>query len=234
MYRPRPRSIGMVRKPYAPKKAKSVVQKVTRLERVVRSLKPELKFIDLNNDATNVSTANGLVTHLTALAGGTTQTTRVGNAIRISSIQVNWLPVLSLGSVDVQQANSGVRFFVVQDTQQAVDAAPTAALIFDQPSLPFTNLRVNTALTRFKILYDSKPMIFSYGLISVGNPSPESNVVFHRNIEIPCNITTRFNGSATSDIEKNGIYLVVLSNCLISGSSSFDYFCTSRIVFSDV
>jgi len=216
-----------------------LAKKVMRLEKSVRMVKPEVKWFDADVSGTNVSTAAGLVSHLTAIASGTGVGARVGNSIRITDIELNWLPSLASTSIDGTQANAGARFYIVQDTQQVADTAPTGGLLVDQTSLPFTQLLNVLFQSEFKVLYDSGPQNYNYsqGPIQLGGAAqgivPEA-AVFHRNIKIPCNIVTRYNGTGSGDIQRNGIYLFVYSNALIAAASSFDYFATSRVKFVDV
>lgn len=216
-----------------------LAKKVMRLEKSVRLVKPEVKWFDADLSGTNVSTANGLVSHFTAITSSTGVSNRIGNAIRLVEIELNWLPSLANTSVDGTQANAGARFYIVQDTQQIADTAPTGGLLVDQPSLPFTQLFNVLFQSEFKILYDSGPQNYNYsqGPIQLGGATqgivPEA-AVFHRNIKIPVNIVTRYNGTGSGDIQKNGIYLFVYSNCLLAAASSFDYFATSRVKFVDV
>jgi len=210
---------------------RNLSKRVDKLAKSVRLVKPEVKWADCSVSVSNVSTTTGAVTSMLAVSQGTSSANRIGDAIRLISIELNWLPSLATTSVSGNQANSGARFYVVQDQQQIADTAPVGSDFVDQPSLPAIQLTNINFQNRFKILYDSGPQIYSqYDVLPI---IPE-NRSFVRNIVIPCNILVRYNGVASTDYQKNAIYLFVFSNCLVAGSSSFDYTGTARVKFTDV
>lgn len=144
--------------------------------------------------ATTLNTS-GTVTHLTDISQGDSSSTRTGNSLLLKTVYVknrviwNSLDVLELGSI---------RYWIVMDTQQAADTSPTLTDIFN--NLNGTQSMTNvTTQGRFKILKS-------------GTIKQNRNLAFNDvNDFYTCpsfGTHIKYNGTAGSDIQKNGIYLV--------------------------
>jgi len=166
---------------------------MTRLRRLQGEMKhndQDLTAVFLNVTATNL--ANTL-TQLTDIEQGDTIDTRTGNSILIKSIFIQ-------GCLQDQNTDWEVKFFLIQDRQQVADTTPTVGNIFEDadPAHPLLN---RSTLGRFKILYSTR--IYT-------RKSVESGDAMVIRMYKKCSIPVRYNGSATSDIQKNGIYWVTL------------------------
>lgn len=202
----------------APKKAKSVAAQVTRLQRQVALLKPEVKhFVGLANFV-NVTAAAGAIQNLNEVAGGSGISDRVGDVIRSKSIEV----IMNQGSVT---AGSIVRFIVVKDSQNgaiapSISGAAISVLTSASPTLAMLN---PTARPRFKVLYDQ---IHVRPLITYGQYTSEV-----RRWGMQLNFPINFVGSAASAYGKNSLWLIVLTN---DAAGTMDVTAEYDIGFTDV
>lgn len=147
------------------------------------------------------------VINLCAIAQGTDINQRVGNEIKVLGVNLKAV-VNEFGSA------RSVRTMLIQDTQQISDTSPSISDMFaySAPNNYLLNIQNNK---RFKILERSEIRYSYMGVYSGsnspftgGNPFPELNL-FHK-FKYPLRV--RYNGSATSDVQKNALYLVILGS----------------------
>lgn len=210
--------------------------KVVKLTKLVAGLRPEVKYIDTSLSSNNVSVANGIVVHLTGIAQGTNVNNRVGDLISTLWWNVN-ISVTNSSAANATNENPSYRFYIVKDTQQVGDTAPTGADLVDQPSLPKIQLLniVTTMQKRFQILYDSRPQILypGTGLVAANN-----STVFLSKLQFNLRGSKkgqiRFNGVNAADIQKGGLYLFFYTDVVVGGADAFDFTGTSRVAYTDV
>lgn len=213
----------------------NLAQKVVKLTKLVSGLRPETKYIDTSLTSNNVSVNNGVVINLTAIAGGTGINQRVGDAVNMLWWNLNLSVTLS-SAQNTTTEMPAFRFYIVRDLQQVSDTAPTGSDLVDQPSLPKIQL-LNVATTmqrRFQIVYDSKPQLIFPG---TGLAILNNSVVYPQR----CVFTLRgskkgpirFNGTASTDIQKGGLYLFFYTDVTMSGDV-LDFVGTSRVAYNDV
>lgn len=214
----------------------NLAQKVVKLTKLVRGLKPEIKYIDSSLNTNNVSVANGIVIHLTGIAAGTAVNQRVGDLVTALWWNVN-LSLTSSSTFSATNDNPSFRFYIVRDTQQVGDTAPSGADLVDQPSLPKIQLlNVSTTMQkRFQVLYDSKPQILFAG---TGLAAQNNSVVFPARLQF--NVRgfkkgpVRFNGLNAGDIQKGGLYLFFYTDVVVGGVDALDFTGTSRVAYHDI
>lgn len=234
-----PKSNSVV--PVSAKQAEiNLASKVVRLEKLVRGLKPEVKYIDTSLTTSNVPTT-GTVIHFTSVAQGTAINTRVGDAIRCLWFQINFQALFSESILISTNESPTFRFYVVQDLQQAPDTAPTLGTLVDNPGTPNIQLlEVQSAMQgRYKVLFDSKPQVCSPGIQSGIGATTLNN-----SVSIPMraqwNFTKKFasiiryNGAASTDQQKGALYIMVSSNMVQTATACFDFSGTARVAFTDV
>lgn len=153
----------------------------------------------LHKDTTiNMSSAQTNIQSLVAIAQGDTDAGRTGNSILLRNIYIR-------GSVAINNSvigNTRVTLALVKDTQQISDTVPAVADIFQSPSDPDT-LLVTNQFGRFKILWRK-----TYVLTPIGGGRNVTNI--NKYWKLYDHI--RYNGSASTDIQKNGYYLVAISS----------------------
>jgi len=101
-----------------------------------------------------------------------------------------------------QTTNTRIMLAIVVDNQQVSDTTPALSDIFTSGTDPHTLLNVNT-LGRFKIL---KRMQITLDSNAAGN-NARTLRLFRR-----FNFHVRYNGTAGSDTQKNGVYLVMITS----------------------
>lgn len=214
----------------------NLARKVVQLSKYVKGLKPEMKFADLTMSSSNVPTATGYTQLMSAIAAGTGVNQRVGENVQIKYLELHFQPLYT-NSVDTAvNENPSYRFFIVQDKQQISDTTPDLTDLLDQPATPSLSLFNVSEQKRFRVIYDSGPQTVTFGVLAADMDSSISfpgklNFTVKRNVSI----TTQFNGTASTDIQKNGIYFMIQSNMVsVAPAACFDFQCTTRVGYIDV
>jgi len=196
----------------------SLLQQVRSLQRFVATLKPEIKFHDTACAGSNVP-VTGTVDHITDIAQGDTVSTRTGNAINVVSITLK-------GTIsDYGAAGSHFRVCLVQDKQQVADTAPAAGTIFSDAiasANPVTAVPTIANLSRFNVLWMSRA--YHSGGLNAGF------VNNYWECSKKVNIKVSYNGTASTDIEKNGLYVIFLSD---QAAATVDFNGLARLGFTD-
>ncbi len=125
---------------------------------------------------------------------GNTANTRVGQSIKIKSFNMRAnAGINSSGRITV------LRCMVFVDKQQAADATPTIAVLLDSatPESPINLF----SQKRFRVLYDKYITL---------NDSGHNN--YGIDISIPLDMVQLYNGSAATDIDKNGIFMLLIAS----------------------
>lgn len=153
------------------------------------------EMLKKDKQITGTVDSTGSVTHVTDIAQGDGEGTRTGNSIFCRAL--NWKgQVFRTTSGNALQS---FRIMVVQDGQQITDSGPGVTDILESATV-YSHLNKNT-VGRFKVLYNRVFLMSSTGELG-------KNV----NINIPMRHHVRYNGSATSDIAKGGLYVLLLSD----------------------
>jgi len=208
-----------------PSKAGPLTQQVKALQAFANRFKPEKKYFETALALTNLVEGTGGILNLVSVAEGTGENDRIGWTINVHDIKINIY--YSTSEVTFPAATAFIRFALVVDKEQVADTAPTAGNVFSGatpgafPTIQF--------LERFKILYVSPQLSGRMANVSTATHVPtRSNCQEYTWSGMQ---KVQFNGTSGSDIEKNGIYLVVL---LDGFSSTLDTGGTCRISFTDV
>lgn len=154
---------------------------------------------------------SGAVTSLASIAQGDTLVQRNGN-----SILAKYLGIRYTVNMNASATNTILRTILVKDLQQVSDTAPTLGDVLQ-------DVTVNSFLDykfpgRFSVLMDKTIQLSANGR----NGHMEK-------INIPLNTHIKYNGTASTDIQKNGLYLMFVSNesanvPTISGASRLHYY----------
>lgn len=208
------------------RKTGTLTQQVKSLQRAVKALEPELKYYDISVGAADIP-ATGTVTHVTNIAQGDTAGTRTGNAICVKELSFNGY--FQRNATDFG-ADAYYRIAIVVDKQQVADTAPTAAMIFSNAAVPTDGLPNVDNLERFRVLwlspvYDAWRMRLDSDNLAAG--APTQSAVFSKTMKL--NLRVEYNGTALTDIQKNGIYVVYISSTTVGDISA-----NIRLGFTDV
>lgn len=183
--------------------------KVRKLER-----KQEVKIHDIAvNTLANVSNA-GLIRDLALIAQGNTLDARDGDFIApfLLNIRMNW-------TGDAAATTGVYRTIVLRDKQQEATVTPSVAnvLASTSPLAQFNLLNRN----RFKILYDRT-------FTGVNDAAIRQSWV--QIIRLKLTLPMQFRGAATTDIQKNGLYMIVIFN---NNANMPDVTFSTRLFYND-
>lgn len=163
----------------------------------VRYLKGLVNSEMLHNQVSgsvSVNNSTGQVISLTSIGQNDTDAGRTGNSILARNLFIR------LGITQNSSATSTFyRIMLVLDTQQVADTAPTIAQILQSASTLSPLNDDNTG--RFKIMQN--------WFFTTDNTKNTTRVI-EKYYKIYKHV--RFNGTTSSDIQKNGMYLVMLSD----------------------
>lgn len=212
-----------------PKTTGSLMQQVRSLQRTVRQLAPEIKHFDQDIGVSDVTTS-GAVVNCCQIAQGDSNVARTGNTIFVKSVTISGSVVR--GADVILQPNACYQVALVIDKDNVADSSPTAANIFN-PSDPRVLLLNSATLERFRVLYLS-PVLENLRIVTdldglATSAVPTQSFMFKTTV-FP-NVKVSYNGGASSDIQKNGIYVVFLSN---DSSNTIDFAGVSRVSYTDV
>lgn len=154
--------------------------------------KPEIKYADIGSTTDLPDNTGQVEGNLVNITQGETGNLRIGNVITVKSMYLRLYAYQ-----DASATNTAMRFAIVQDNQQVADTAPVWTDIFTE-NHPCSQ-RKNTSLQRFKVLADK--------MITFGDKK-----MYHTELYLKLNHVVRYNGIASTDIQKGGIYLLMVSN----------------------
>jgi len=205
-------------KRYKTKVSQSDHAKLLRLQRTVAALKPETKYLQLQSQNNNVTSA-GVVAYLSGIAQGVTDATRVGDSIR-----AQWLDV----SIHTEQMTTPGYIFRVDIVKDKMNdqGFPTVSQIFTSadPTANFVNRLFDQ---RFKILQTY--WFSSNAWLSGGQ---EAAVVKNGRLSLG-NMPIEFTGTGATiaSAGKNALFIVITTN---DGSSTMDIAVNCELAFTDV
>lgn len=188
---------------------KSVTKTVNKVLRK-KGLKPEVKLSDNTQTVTTLPKSDGPAysTLLSNIGGGSAEGQRDGNIIFMKrmrfklAIAPKHLP--STGEIGSNiECMVGVRVMVVMDRQTISDTTPALSDVIASSlsnDLPLISPQTVLQQKRFKILYDKTKYC------EIGHNYHTFSKVIKVNKDV------LFNGTATTDIQKNGIYLFAWYN----------------------
>jgi len=175
---------------------KSPAYKALRMVKTIkRTYNPEVKKKDMGQSDYSAGTTAGVIA-ITGIAQGDTNLTRNANKILAKSVIAKGWIKHNNTATDGQV----VKVWLIQDKQQVGDTSPTAANIFTVAANSVTSPLNPDTVGRFKILWSKTYIV---------DPSSEIKTLYmFKRLSLPI----RYNGTADSDIQKNGLYVVYASS----------------------
>lgn len=152
-------------------------------------------------------TTAGVVVPITLIAQGDGESARTGNSILAKSLLLRLTLVMDK-THDVQTT----RILVIRDTQQVGDTYPTLTELLQAPTNVLSPLN-DTTKGRFDVLMDRY-----YMESNTGTQGHHCEKFFRFNSHV------RWNGVANTDIQKNGLYLMLVSDAATGGENYNYYF----------
>lgn len=205
----------------------SLKQQLRALQRYTTVKKPEQKFIDTSLSVVNVPHTTGAVVPVAAMAQGSSASTRIGDTITVTSATLKGQ--ISPGSDTSSRWH--YRFLLFYDKQNVEDGLDSMASVISDitgAANPINCLINPLETERYTVLWVSE--LYDVGLgcaQNSGTTSSQTNV-------FECfwtgNLKVSFNGSASSDYEKNTLFFGVLSD---STTDTVDIVGVSRVTYVD-
>jgi len=155
------------------------------------------------------------VLHITAIDQGDTDANRTGFAILSKYLHIKFHV-----AQDPTATISILRIVVVQDKQQIGDTTPAYTDVFTTASTMAH--RSNATTGRFSVLLDKT--------LSLNDVATETMYFDFKHSFAGKNNHIRYNGTAATDIQKNGIYLMMLSS---EATNTPSVITNSRFAFHD-
>lgn len=175
----------------------------------------ELYKLDIVGATSTFYSDGSAVTHMTPVAQGDGPAARTGNSILAKYLTIHGVATRTTSGDAVQQC----RIVIVMDRQNIADETnPGYSTVFTSAS-PNALINVDTA-GRFTILYDN---VFTLDTVKQLSKSFKIN--------IPLNKHIRYNGTASTDIQKNSIWLMTISTQTVSNQPVFTY--AARLGYHD-
>lgn len=201
-----------------------------RAERTVKTLARtrEIKYYNKAISSAPFAVA-GVVIPLLDVDQGDTSSTRDGAMLTARSIKM--LGNFSSGA-STTLAPLNARVIIFQDKQQVADTAPAVTDILLTASV-ISNYNYPLVQKRFKIMYDRQ---FNMGpgstyvpvAAGAGTGTSVVNLMSFKRWIFPTAKNILFNGVTGTDINKNGIYIL-----LIGSNTDYDYVINSQLSFTD-
>lgn len=137
---------------------------------------------------------SGSTTHLSAIAIGDTSSTRTGSTVLCKELRVR-----IAFQKHASATNTVVRYMLVVDKQQVADTSPAVTAVLTTADV-LSHL-VSDNVGRFKILKD----------VTIDLDAAHVMRTYQYYLPLTDHHIT-YNGSASTDVNKNGVYQLVLSN----------------------
>lgn len=192
--------------------AKEALKKVRRLE-----LEEEDKYFIAGYSTTVVDNATSPYWNqfcMNQIGAGTGEGQRVGNKVIMKELFIDMLFQMT-GNVDGGQAT---RVVILQDRQAQPDSALTLATVFNDPSSNFNSVySYDTQFDqRYKVLHDKVYQCNPVGIATTQsggttNGADLLNTQVHHRLRFSRGFikSLYYNGTATSDFDKNAIYFLI-------------------------
>ena len=206
------RRTGGFRPPVKAGTAKEIAQKALRgVQLLKKNLNVERLTLETSDNIAALGVNTNRIVHLNAIGQGDSRSGRTGNQVLMRDLEYFLYLFGAAGTV-----GNTVRVIVFMDKQQVADTSPA----WNDVTEALVTYALPTAVNvgRFTILADHL-----FAMHSTANP----NVILHKKININKNCI--FNGTAGTDIQKNGLYMGVLSD--VTGVTGWQWNC--RLSYND-
>lgn len=196
-------------------KSQDVQLNLSKLWRQIKYVKgminSEKKFHD--SSGSTAASATPTVHALTQIAQGDSQATRDGNSILVRNLRLSMLWSNHASAT----AGTFCRCVIVKDNQQVSDTDPQWLDVFESATV--TSPLNAEKIGRFQLLKD---MTFT-----LNNDDKENKII---KLNLPLKHHVRYNGTAGTDIQKGGLYLMYCSN---QGANTAAVSLEARVSFYD-
>lgn len=205
------------------KSAKSTAAKASLALKLARSLVKKIEVKNRTFTISQAATITPAVILLNGVADGSEEDERQG--LEISGLDFHLRYHMVWNALDTTKRDHIIRIVYVRDKQQVADTSPTAAQIFGTALVNIQDLfHHETVPSRFEIISDKLFHIgnfFTDYTDTAGISASASDTTVFGEIKKKFNHKVYFNGILSSDIQKNGLYMVILSTSGVNGPEVF-------------
>lgn len=174
----------------------------------------EIKKFDTLLTSTALTDA-GFVQNMALIAQGDTAGLRDGN-----SIKTQWFTIQGHFEIHASAVNTSVRMIVFLDNQTVADTTPTVGTVLDGDVVSFTYAPLNSdTVGRFTKLYDK---VIVLDVVKAPRRTFKVNLKLKKHL--------RFNGTAGTDIQKNGIFVLFVAD-EVTNDPTMEWF--ARLGYTD-
>lgn len=162
----------------------------------VKYLKGLVNSEMLHHPLTGTATpsSSGTVLHLTNIVQGDSDNNRTGNSIFLKSIFIRMVATLHASA-----SSTFVRVILFKDTQQVGDTSPAVTDVLETAS--YLSPLSSSSGGRFSVLKDV--------LFNINDVSRDVHIL---KWYVKQQLHVRYNGTASTDIQKNGLYVLFISS----------------------
>lgn len=173
---------------------------------------------------TNYSNGAPLIYLLNGLVQGTTASTRVGNAVRFTDLNVRIN--LAYGPTVTDKQTNSVRIMVIKEKPALGQTLSFTSLFDSAPAYTFTQFEMNDRdwKERFTILYDEVHLVNSQLLIT------EKNIQIKQKLNFVTSYA-RGNAGTIADIDTNSLFLVAIADSTTALCQYMRY--SAQLMFQD-
>lgn len=180
----------------------------------------EVKYFTVNTNGTEINSDAELDLDMTAIAQGDTNTSREGIKITAKSLYIR-------GTLVQTGQDSVCRMVAFIDRQQVADSDPTISQVYGDGTIPPVYAASNLLYSgRFQILMDK---MFALD----ASDKPNINLNYYIKLNKGKGVNVRYNGSTATDIQKNGIYVMFISNVTAANTGPL-FYGQCRLGFTDI
>lgn len=203
-----------------------ITTQVGQIRRALRQTAPEIKYLDVDVSAANV-TENGQIAYVTAIAQGDTLGTRDGEGIRLKSISFKGRVVMPTSATPTYPGFS--RVFLFRDKQNASATPATTAVFLDNVTDPVIARPALDTLNRFELLWMSPVFDHRRLVADDGDAQPPTQSCVW-DFSWKGDLELRYYGANSTDLSKNPIYVVYTTS---DTADTVDFNGSARLGFTD-
>ena len=157
-----------------------------------------------------VTTATPVLNHLTAITQGADLANRLGDKIEMLKLNLRFQIIMNSSGLSTQW----VRTIIFQDKQQAQDTTPTSLLLMGTASPAATEIPSYINRGRFHIVDD---FMLQCSTVAANGPLPAYRDYVRSYPASKFTKCVSYNGTANSDINENGLYIMSWSSEVTNG-----------------
>lgn len=209
-----------VKKNFSKEPLNKTKKKVAKNQAKVNAIGSMIEYHYYDNQPSRTLSLIGNVDNLLQVAEGDTSLTRTG--LKITPTSAEFKIRTKAGPISADGAL--VRYMMVRDTQQETDTVPGTGDILETYGLRVLSPLSRLFRDRFEVIWDKVVTVSAEG-------AQGDTHYFSKKVRLPPSKPVYFNGATGNDIQRNGLYLVSITD---KGTNSPLMFCEFRLRYADL